>query len=449
VETELQALLRSYGEGLVALSARALPELHTDYLPAPADMSARGSVHTFRPTYTVPGPNGTRISKVAKTWAWRFHYRGKPYSGAAGYNTAKEAREAGETRKAELRAGLEDDWRKVTVGRLYEMAAARKVTWDASTGVHFEYVWKRLLRFFPAGELVQTIDDTRLLQFVAKRKAEGSAINTIKQDLGHLRGAMMIAHRKRLLPWLPEFPSLRYQRREQTVEPIELRQIIAELPERYRLFFAAAEEMGWRARSELRTRKWEHVDFGPDTWTCCSRAVTADVCACGAGRPGWVRLDAQSSKTDEPRLFPMTRRLRAILHEAKARCERVRVASGVISPWVFVKDEGGPLGNYRTAWANALRRLGIPKLEGRTGPWSSSKAVHDVRRAAIRRMKREGIDRETRRALVGHASDSAHSLYEQRTDLDAMRAAARRLDQDRAEGPESNVRQLSLFRKRG
>jgi hypothetical protein len=451
VETsDLQVLLRSYGESLVALSARSLPAISTEYLlEEPEDLSARGAVHTFRPTYTQPGPNGTRISKVARTWAWRFHFRGKKYQGSDGYMTATEARAAGEARKAEVRAGLEDDWRKLTIAGLHQHASARRVEWDASTAASFDAVWKRLFRHFLPTDNVAAIDDTRLLQFVVARQKEGAARNTIRLDLLRLRAAMNIAHHKRLLPWVPRFPKLKYERREQTVAAVELDQIVAVMPAQYQLFLAAAQEMGWRARSELRTRKWEHVDWGPDRWTCCGRELVADACACGAGRPGWVRLDAKSSKTDTARVFPMTRRLRSILVDARKRADEVQRTSGVITPWVFVRDDGKPIGDYRSAWQDALRRLGIGKLPGRSGPWSSAKAVHDIRRTAVRRMQKDGIALEDRKALVGHASDEAHSLYAEQRDLDAMRAAARRMDQERAGEEETNVVQLDLFRKRG
>jgi hypothetical protein len=400
----------------------------------------------FRPWYTEPGPHG-RVRRTSSQWAYRFEFEGRTYQ-KAGFDTASAASKARDQRRSELRAGHEQDWRKLTVHGLHQMAAARKVEWDASTGESFDRVWKRLLRFFRPEDRAASIDDTRLLEFVGFRKAEGAARNTIRLDLTHLKMALTIAHRKRVLPWVPQFPTLKQERREQTVASIELRQIVAEMPEHYRLFFAAAEEMGWRARSELRTRRWKHVDFGPASWQCCGAQLQGDVCACGAGRPGWVYLDAASSKTDSARMFPMTRRLRAILVEALERWERVRVKAGRMAPWVFMRDDGLPIGDYRSAWRTALKRLGVGKIPGRKGPWSSARVVHDIRRTAIRRMKHEGVTREDRKQLVGHASDTAHAAYEARQDLEAMREAARLLDQRRGEAePDTKVVQLSLFRR--
>jgi integrase len=438
------------GEQLCELSSRG-GEVSTEFLPERPDLSDRGAVHTFNPSYTVPGPDGKRITKVAKTWAWRFEFRGKRYQGADGYPTAKAARDAGETRKAEVRAGLEEDWRHVQMLRLHQMASARKVEWDQASQRVFDSDWKRIYMFFKPQDNLIAIDDTRLLEFVGFLKNEGYASSTIHQTLVKLKTAMRIAHEKKLLPWIPRFPKLKVLPREQTVAPVELEQILAKMPSYYALFFQAASEMGWRANSELRTRQWCHVDWGPQQWTCpCGKPVTSDVClTCGAGRPGWVELDAASSKTDTARSFPMSVRLRSILNASRANVEALQATHGRIIPWVFVRDDARPIGDYRSAWAAALEALGIGKLPGRTGPWSAGKVPHDIRRTAIRRMHRQGLDRQSVKALVGHSTESSHQLYSEKTaSPEQLREAALRIDQARAaERPEEKVTQLQLWRK--
>lgn len=448
---DLPAFLRSIGEALVEVSARATLDVSTDFLPAEPCLSDRGGVKSFRPTYTVPGPNGTRVLKKAKTWAWRFEFRGKRYIGADGYKTSEEARNAGEARKGEVRAGLEEDWRKVQMMRLHQLASARKVEWDPGTVKDFDATWKRIYLFFKPQDALIAIDDTRLLEFVGYLKNQGYVASTIQATLAKLKTAMKIAHEKKLLPWIPRFPKLKVLPREQTVAPVELEQILQKMPSYYGTFFHAAEEMGWRANSELRTRQWSHVDWGPSTWSClCRQGISVDVCPdCGTGRPGWVELDAASSKTDTGRSFPMTKRLRSILMEARAFVEALQAKDGKIIPWVFCQPDGNQLGDYRTAWQSALEALGIGKLPGRTGPWSNAKVPHDVRRSAIRRMHRQGLDRSAAKALVGHASESSHAIYsEKNLPAEALREAALRIDQIRAGESEEKVIQLDLFRGR-
>jgi hypothetical protein len=399
----------------------------------------------FQPTYTEKAADGARSRRTSARWAYRFEFEGSTHQ-KAGFATAKDAERARDTRRAELRAGQDTDWRQVTRGQAQRHASALRVGWRPASARMFDEAWKRIFKYIAPTERLASIDDTRLLEFVAQRKADGARVNTIRIDLARLRATLRLAHRKRLLPWVPTFPRLKPEPREQTVARVELAQIVAVMPGEWRAFFAAAEEMGWRARSELLSRKWEDVDLGPDAWSCCGRQVTADACACGAGRPGWIYLDAASNKTRKRRRFPMTKRLRGILQEARARADRVRVKAGKFTPWVFVRDDGEPLGSYRKVWEAALAQLGIGKLPGRSGPWSSAKVVHDIRRSAVRRMRHDGLDRETRKALVGHESDEAHAWYEGDDD-EALRAAAQRLDRERDEAPADNVVQLSLWRR--
>jgi hypothetical protein len=402
----------------------------------------------FRPWWTEPGPDGTRVRRKSTTWAYRFEHGGRTYQ-KAGFATAEAAATARDTRRTEVRAGQEQDWRKLTVQGLHLIAAARKVTWAKNTQSSFDYAWKRLQAYFAPGDLVASIDDTRILGFVAFAQREGRTRNTIRLDLGYLRAALELAHGKRLLPWVPEFPRLKYERREQTIAPVQLDQILAAMPERWRLYFEATQELGWRARSEVASRQWSHVDWGPASWQCCGVQTREDACACGAGRPGWLELDAASCKTRERRLFPMTRVLRSILMRARLRVDRVQVETGAIVPWVFCREDGVRLGYSAKAWSAALRRLGVEALRpGRS--WGLAMVPHDLKRSAIRRMSSDGVDRHVRMGLVGHASSSAHTLYEARgADLEAMREAARLLDQRRgSDGGDEKVVQLSLWRGR-
>src|SRR5262245_14473015 len=97
----------------------------------------------YHPTYPEQGPDGTRVKRTSPSWAYRFEYEGQQYQ-KAGFDTAEAAARARDQRRIEVRAGVETDWRKLTVQALYEMAAARKVTWAPATQRSFEGSWRRL-----------------------------------------------------------------------------------------------------------------------------------------------------------------------------------------------------------------------------------------------------------------------------------------------------------------
>lgn len=400
-------------------------------------------------TFTVPGPNGSRLRRVSDSWRFRFSFRGRYYQ-AAGFPSQAAAAKARDERMAEVRGGTEADWRLASLDGARFMRAAQAVDWTKNQRLHFEGAWKRLYRFFRPTDLLHEIKSTRILQYVGYAQEQGNSRNTTTNDLAQLRAAMTVAHDERLLPYLPKFPKKKKEPRQQTIAPVQLEQILAVLPECFHLYYEAAAATGWRARSELRTRKWEHVDWGPDVWTCCHARVTADTCACGAGRPGWLELDAASSKTKRARAFPLTRKLREILTRARLRCDAVQLRSRKIVAHVFVQDDGRPIGKTSGAWRTAMRKLNIPDLKPGGKPWSGAMVPHDLRRTWIRQQRSAGMDREVRKQLAGHVTDDVHDDYlGTAPDREGLRAAARRMDQQAAEEMPDNVFQLDLFRRRG
>lgn len=380
----------------------------------------RGSVKVFAPCWTELDASGNRVARQSPRFAYRFWLGAVRYQ-HGGYETKAKALAAGEARKAELRAGQEEDWRRYTLAALKDLSEAHQETNAEPTKRNHANSWDRLLGFFPSGMFVHRVDDVQLHKYLKHRRAKGFSDNSTRLDFAWLRKAMRLAHKKGLLPRVPDFPKLEYQRREQTFIPGELERVLSHLPTGYRLLFRAAEESGWRTRSELTTRRWTDVDF--------------------AG--GWLHVDAEHTKAGKARRFPMTQVLRGILEEARAHVDRVQ-RSGKIVPWVFIRDDGQPIVSYRDAWQRALARAGFEKLPGKKGAWSSSRCVHDLRRGALRRWKAQGLDQDARMALAGHGDAATHALYlSEDQDEEALRAAARALDEKR--GPVSNVVQLALF----
>jgi hypothetical protein len=411
-----------------------------------------GSVKVYQPSFTRPDPSDStkRMLLTSPNYAWRFRYRSRTYQ-ESGYPTAREARAAGEKRKGEVVAGLEQDPRKLTFEGLKQIGLAELTAKGASTQASGKAVWKRLATVFAPSELAFDIRRSRLLEYVEIRKSQGAAPNTIKLDLQYLRNAMGIAHQDGRMLAIPAFPRLKRTRREQFFRADELELLYRELAEWWVPYYRTAEETGWRARSELKTRQWPHVDFGPATWPCRCRGVAPirndDRCPeCGALRPGWIQLEATASKTGERRMFPMTLRLRRILVEQRRHVEALQQQLGRVIPWLFCRPDGSPLGDERKAWQNALRRAGFGKLDGRSGPWSSAKVPHDIRRTAIMRSEEMGLPRNASMAMVGHGEERTFSGYAVATP-DALMRAAEQIEAKRAEeeSSEPKVVQLELW----
>jgi integrase len=139
----------------------------------------------------------------------------------------------------------------------------------------------------------------------------------------------------------------------------------------------AAKLTGWR-KSELRSRRWHNVDF--------------------AG--GWLRLEPEETKNRDGRMFPLIPELRSVLEAQRGRVEAIGRATGRVIPWVFVRADGAPIGEFRRAWRTAKRRAGVP-----------GRLFHDFRRTAVRNLIRAGIPETVAMKLTGHRTRAIFQRY--------------------------------------
>jgi hypothetical protein len=387
-------------------------------------MSERGTTHVFRATWTEADPAvpGARRRRVASTWSWRFTFGGKTYTGGGskekpgGYKTKEEARRAGDRRKAEVVAGRDRDPRRTTFLMLEALALAESTLKAKGTQASVRAVFARLRPFFGA-DLGGRITRGRLLEYVGAQRAKGYQDSTIRLDLQRLHHALVLGYEEGLLLGVPRVPSLPITPRQETIRPDELERILAALPPWWRSFYLVADEVGWRARSELRSLTWAGVDF----------------------EGGWLRVSALATKSRKARAFAMTSRLRALLVAQRGWVDGLEAALSTSIPWVFCRLDGRPLGEMRSVWVEACRRAGFGKLEGRKGPWSSAKVPHDLRRGVLRRWDALGAPLAVRMAVAGHDSTAVHAGYVG-GDPDSLKAFASRIDEDRARRGEKKAK---------
>jgi len=134
---------------------------------------------------------------------------------------------------------------------------------------------------------------------------------------------------------------------------------------------------GWR-KSELRSRQWRHVDFAA----------------------GWLRLEPEETKNREGRMFPLIPEPRAALEGQRARVEALQKATGQVIQWVFCRDDGAPVGDFKKAWTTARRKAGVP-----------GRLFHDFRRTAVRNLIRAGIPETVAMKLTGHRTRAVFQRY--------------------------------------
>jgi integrase len=128
-----------------------------------------------------------------------------------------------------------------------------------------------------------TIETDRITAYISQRRASGAANGTINRELAALKRMFRLGLRAKKVLALPYIPMLKEANtRKGFFEADQLQALLRHLPDHLRGVIQTAAITGWRIKSELATRQWQHVDFGA----------------------GWLRLEPGEAKTDEGRMFP-------------------------------------------------------------------------------------------------------------------------------------------------
>ena len=270
----------------------------------------------------------------------------------------------------ELAAGYLDDY-KLQGYRSLESAAKPRVA--------------NLKRFFGLDRAID-ITRRRVRQYQKHRRADGAAGATINRETSALARMLRIAVEDDLLTHLPAFPAKLKENppRKGFFEHAEYLAVRQGLPPAYQDVLDFAYYTGWRRR-EILDLIWGEVDL----------------------QAFEIRLPPERSKSDKPRLLPLSDPLRAVI-------ERRHAARRIDTPRVF-HLEGKPIGDWRKRWHRACREAGLP-----------GKRLHDCRRTAARNLRRAGVPEEVAMKLTGHATRDVFRRYNILTD-DDIRAGSERL----------------------
>ena len=242
------------------------------------------------------------------------------------------------------------------------------------------YVWQKVVEknvrpFF--GKLrAQRLSTDHMEKYREKRTAEGRTDATVNRELSILRTAFHNG-RKRTPPkvnvvlYFPMVAETTVRKGFLSDERYTL--LRDELPAELKALFVTAYITGMR-RGELTSIQWPQVDFDA----------------------GFITLEKGETKNDDARSVPIVDGdMRDLLLAAK----RDRDEQWPESPWVFNR-RGEPIKDFRWAWDEACKRAGVPDLN-----------FHDLRRTALRNMRRAGVPQVVRMRISGHKTDSMERRY--------------------------------------
>ena len=117
-------------------------------------------------------------------------------------------------------------------------------------------------------------------------------------------------------------------------------------------------------------------------------------------------LKFRDTKNDEDRFVPLTK-------EAKQALEELRAAHPN-SDFVFVRQDGTPVRNFRRAWDGAKERAGLDVKERR---------FHGLRRGVVTNLAEAGVPEQTAMAYTGHRDTATHRKYRQLMQSNLLQAA--------------------------
>lgn len=143
----------------------------------------------------------------------------------------------------------------------------------------------------------------------------GTSNAEINRELTIVKRMFTLAMQGGKLLHRPHIPMLEERNTRKGFFDLEmLNSVLEHLPDALRPVIEFAYITGWRIPSKVLTPEWRRVDF----------------------EAGEVRLDPETTKNREGRVFPMTDDLRTLLKSRHAEHQRLKLA-GKLVPWVFFR----------------------------------------------------------------------------------------------------------------
>jgi len=158
--------------------------------------------------------------------------------------------------------------------------------------------------------------------------------------------------------------------RQGFLEPDQYERLLVELPANLKALFVCGYHTGAR-KNELRRMRWDQVDFDARL----------------------IRLSAGQTKNKQPRTLPIYGDMRRWLDHQRETCPEDSI-------WVFHGAHNCPVDNHLNGWPEACKRADLPGL-----------LFHDLRRSAVRNMKRAHLQDLEAMRISGHKTRQVFDRY--------------------------------------
>jgi integrase len=231
----------------------------------------------------------------------------------------------------------------------------------------------RAIRSYFSLDRTLAVTSDRIRDYIVHRQEQGAAPATINRELAALRRAFNLAVEAGTIAQAPKFTSLpEHNIRQGFFERWEFEPAKEFLPPHLQDFARFGYLTGWR-KGEIRSLTWADVDRSS--------------CA--------IHLRSEASKNGKGRLLAMDDELWSIIE----RRWLSRHIGDRLIPFVFHRD-GKQITSFRKAWAAACKKAGL-----------TGKLFHDLRRTAVRNMRRGGVEERIAMTISGHQTRSVFDRY--------------------------------------
>jgi len=262
---------------------------------------------------------------------------------------------------------------KVTCGELLDgLLRHADESLRPDTAKIYRWVVEANLRSFFGHRKAVSVTTDLLREYRERRTTSKVSTTTCNRELSLLRIAFNLGRKATppLVDRIPYFPMTpENNARQGFLTDEQYHRLRDALPDDLKPLFVTAYFTGVRL-GELLAWEWDQVDW----------------------EQGFVTLHAQETKTGHARVVPiLSGEMRDWLQWALKQsygCSQV------------FNRAGEPIKKFAAAWKDACKTAGVPDLK-----------FHDLRRTAVRNMRRAGVSQVVRMRITGHRTDSMERRY--------------------------------------
>ena len=364
---------------------------------------------------------GSIFLNGSTTWWVKYSDRGIAHRESSFSTEHKVAEELLSLRLAQLKVGTFIPPKNVRVDDLVEdlFSKYREKQQQLDT---VEQRWRLHLKPFFTRRRATDVTTDMVRRYIASRVAESAAPATINRELAVLKGAYHLARKSTpakvlIVPYIPMFQEKNTRKGFlNDGEHARLATECANFGLWLRAMLATGYNFGWRS-SEVLGMRVGQIDL----------------------IEGTVRLEPGTTKNQAGRTVTMTKDVSDLI--------RLCVTGKKQNDYVFTRDNGKPVLDFRHAWQGSCVRAGVSGQNGvsrfvclkcgKTMPETKTKCAcgsrrrkydgllfHDLRRTGVRNLRRAGVAESVAMKISGHKTANVFKRYDIVEQADLREAAA-------------------------